>query len=40
MRRTSTRLADDREIIYFDAEDSAPDRRVRDPRELGRKSVV
>ena len=35
MRRTSTRLADDREIIYFDAEDSAPDRRVRDPRELG-----
>ena len=35
MRRTSTRLADGREIIYFDASDTAPDRRVADPRDLG-----
>lgn len=35
MKRTSTRLADGREIIYFDADESAPDRRVEDSRELG-----
>ncbi len=35
MRRTSAKLADGREIIYFDALDSAPDRNVPDPRDLG-----
>ena len=35
MRRTATRLADDREIIYFDLDDSRPDRRIPDPRQLG-----
>jgi UDPglucose--hexose-1-phosphate uridylyltransferase len=35
MRRTSTHLADGREIIYFDAADRAPDRMVKDPRSLG-----
>jgi len=35
VRRTSARLADGREIIYFDASDSAPDRRVEDTRDLG-----
>lgn len=35
MKRTSARLADGREIIYFDAHDSAPDRRVEDTRDLG-----
>lgn len=33
MNRISARLADDREIIYFDADDSA-DRRLVDPRDL------
>jgi UDPglucose--hexose-1-phosphate uridylyltransferase len=35
MRRCATSLADGREIVYFDLDDSAPDRRVADPRELG-----
>lgn len=35
MRRSSARLADGREIIYFDHDDSRPDRDVADPRELG-----
>ncbi len=35
MRRTAARLADGREIIYFDAEDTAPSRQLEDPRDLG-----
>ncbi|MBA2769626.1 MAG: galactose-1-phosphate uridylyltransferase [Sporichthyaceae bacterium] len=35
MRRTSARLADGREIVYFDLDDFRPDRHVRDPRDLG-----
>ena len=34
MRRAATSLADGREIVYFDLDDSAPDRLVADPREL------
>ena len=35
MRRTAARLADGREIIYFDAEATAPSRQLEDPRDLG-----
>lgn len=35
MKRTSARLADGREIIYFDTSDAAPDRLVEDTRDLG-----
>src|SRR5215203_3124178 len=34
MRRTSTSLADGREIVYFDLDESRPDRLVPDRREL------
>lgn len=42
LRRTSTRLADGREIVYFDLDGSRPDRDVADRRDLppDRKSVV
>jgi len=40
VRRTTARLADDREIIYFDADDTRPDRRVEDPRDLGPTSTA
>ncbi|HEX6934893.1 MAG TPA: galactose-1-phosphate uridylyltransferase [Actinomycetes bacterium] len=40
MRRTATRLADGREIIYFDADDSRPDRLVEDRRDLGPTSTA
>jgi UDPglucose--hexose-1-phosphate uridylyltransferase len=35
MRRTSTTLADGREIVYYDLDGSRPDRNVADRRELG-----
>lgn len=40
MRRTSGRLADGREIVYFDAEATSPARRLEDPRDLGPISTV
>ena len=40
MRRTATRLADGREIIYFDAVGSGPDRLVEDRRDLGPTSTA
>ncbi|MGH8893538.1 MAG: galactose-1-phosphate uridylyltransferase [Actinomycetes bacterium] len=40
MRRTAGRLADGREIVYFDADESRPARRLDDPRDLARTSTV
>lgn len=40
MRRTPAKLADGREIIYFDADDTAPSRELEDPRDLGPISTV
>ena len=39
MIRTSRRLADGREILYFDAGDTAPPRDAEDPRDLPRVST-
>jgi UDPglucose--hexose-1-phosphate uridylyltransferase len=40
VRRTAGRLADGREIIYFDADDTRPQRRLDDPRDLAPTSTA
>jgi UDPglucose--hexose-1-phosphate uridylyltransferase len=40
LRRTSRRLADGREIIYFDDTPGAPERTVDDTRELGERAAA
>ena len=40
MRRTSARLSDGREIIYFDLDDAAPERDLVDPRDLAPTSTA
>jgi UDPglucose--hexose-1-phosphate uridylyltransferase len=40
MRRTAGRLADGREIVYFDAAETSPPRRLDDPRDLSPTSTA
>jgi UDPglucose--hexose-1-phosphate uridylyltransferase len=40
MRRTAATLADGREILYFDLDDTRPPRRLDDPRDLGPTSTA